>query len=59
MQVKDNFLCRDSIQAAPLVLDLVRFMDVARHADMVGILVSRSGGIMTTMAMTTARRSVL
>ncbi|MFH1241495.1 MAG: inositol-3-phosphate synthase [Pseudomonadota bacterium] len=37
MQIKVNFLCRDSILAAPLVLDLVLFMDLAQRADMVGI----------------------
>jgi len=29
MSLKINFLCRDSILAAPLVVDLVRFMDLA------------------------------
>src|SRR5216110_2828559 len=37
MQIKFNFLCRDSILAAPLVLDLVLFMDLARRAGMSGI----------------------
>jgi myo-inositol-1-phosphate synthase len=37
MQVKINFLCRDSILAAPLVLDLVLFMDLAQRAGMKGI----------------------
>jgi len=37
MQIKVNFLCRDSILAAPLVLDLVLFMDLAQRAEMVGI----------------------
>ena len=37
MQVKINFLCRDSILAAPLVLDLVLFMDLAKRAGMKGI----------------------
>lgn len=37
MQIKVNFLCRDSILAAPLVLDLVLFMDLASRADMTGI----------------------
>jgi len=32
MQVKVNFLCRDSILAAPLVLDLALFMDLAARA---------------------------
>jgi myo-inositol-1-phosphate synthase len=29
MQIKVNFLCRDSILAAPLVIDLALFMDLA------------------------------
>lgn len=37
MQLKINFLCRDSILAAPLVLDLVLFMDLAHRAGMKGI----------------------
>jgi myo-inositol-1-phosphate synthase len=37
MQIKVNFLCRDSILAAPLVLDLVLFMDLASRAGMSGI----------------------
>ncbi|MBN1945673.1 MAG: inositol-3-phosphate synthase [Bradymonadales bacterium] len=37
MQMKINFLCRDSILAAPIVLDLALFMDLARRADMYGI----------------------
>jgi len=37
MQLKINFLCRDSILAAPLVLDLVLFMDLAQRANMKGI----------------------
>jgi myo-inositol-1-phosphate synthase len=37
MQLKINFLCRDSILAAPLVLDLVLFMDLAHRANMRGI----------------------
>ncbi len=37
MQVKINFLCRDSILAAPIVLDLVLFTDLARRAGMKGI----------------------
>ena len=37
MQIKVNFLCRDSILAAPLVLDLVLFLDLAKRAGMVGI----------------------
>jgi myo-inositol-1-phosphate synthase len=37
MQIKINFLCRDSILAAPLVLDLILFMDLAQRAGMKGI----------------------
>lgn len=37
MQIKVNFLCRDSILAAPLVLDLALFMDLASRAEMRGI----------------------
>ncbi len=37
MQIKVDFLCRDSILAAPLVLDLVLFMDLAKRAGMHGI----------------------
>ena len=37
MQIKIDFLCRDSILAAPIVLDLVLFMDLARRAGMKGI----------------------
>jgi myo-inositol-1-phosphate synthase len=32
MQLKVNFLCRDSILAAPLVLDLALFLDLSRRA---------------------------
>ena len=38
MQIKVNFLCRDSILAAPLVLDLALFLDLAQRAGMSGIL---------------------
>ena len=37
MQLKINFLCRDSILAAPIVLDLVLFLDLAERAGMGGI----------------------
>jgi myo-inositol-1-phosphate synthase len=37
MQIKIDFLCRDSILAAPLVLDLVLFLDLAQRAGMRGI----------------------
>ncbi len=32
MQLKVNFLCKDSILAAPLVIDLVRLIDIAHRA---------------------------
>jgi myo-inositol-1-phosphate synthase len=32
MQIKVDFLCRDSILAAPLVLDLVLFTDLAQRS---------------------------
>ena len=37
MQIKVNFLCRDSILAAPIVLDLALFMDLASRAKLRGI----------------------
>jgi myo-inositol-1-phosphate synthase len=37
MQIKVDFLCRDSILAAPLVLDLALFFDLAQRAGMSGI----------------------
>jgi myo-inositol-1-phosphate synthase len=37
MQIKVNFLCRDSILAAPLCLDLVLFLDLAQRSRMDGI----------------------
>ena len=37
MQIKINFLCRDSILAAPIVLDLALFLDLAKRANMSGI----------------------
>jgi len=37
MQIKVDFLCRDSILAAPIVLDLALFMDLAHRAGMAGI----------------------
>lgn len=37
MQIKIDFLCRDSILAAPIVLDLALFMDLAKRAGMRGI----------------------
>jgi len=37
MQIKVDFLCRDSILAAPIVLDLALFMDLAKRSGMSGI----------------------
>ena len=37
MQIKVNFLCRDSILAAPIVLDLALFADFAARAGMAGV----------------------
>ncbi|HTI38027.1 MAG TPA: inositol-3-phosphate synthase [Vicinamibacterales bacterium] len=37
MQLKINFLCRDSILAAPIVLDTALFLDLAHRAGMSGI----------------------
>ena len=37
MQIKVDFLCRDSILAAPLVLDLAIFFDLAQRAGLSGI----------------------
>jgi myo-inositol-1-phosphate synthase len=37
MQIKINFLCRDSILAAPIALDLALFIDMAKRANMSGI----------------------
>jgi myo-inositol-1-phosphate synthase len=37
MQLKVNFLCRDSILAAPIVLDVALFLDLAKRAGMEGI----------------------
>jgi myo-inositol-1-phosphate synthase len=37
MQIKIDFLCRDSILAAPIVLDLALFLDLAQRAGMSGI----------------------
>ena len=37
MQIKINFLCRDSILAAPIALDLALFIDFAKRANMSGI----------------------
>ena len=37
MQIKIDFLCRDSILAAPIVLDLALFLDLAQRARMKGV----------------------
>ena len=37
MQIKVDFLCRDSILAAPIVLDLALFLDLAGRAGLSGI----------------------
>jgi myo-inositol-1-phosphate synthase len=37
MQIKIDFLCRDSILAAPLVLDLALFLDLASRAGQSGV----------------------
>jgi myo-inositol-1-phosphate synthase len=37
MQIKVDFLCRDSILAAPIVLDLIMFLDLAKRCGMSGI----------------------
>jgi myo-inositol-1-phosphate synthase len=37
MQIKVDFLCRDSILAAPLLLDLALFFDLAQRAGMAGV----------------------
>ena len=37
MQIKIDFLCRDSILAAPLCLDLALFLDLAKRAGMGGV----------------------
>src|SRR6266542_2817332 len=37
MQIKIDFLCRDSILAAPVALDLILFLDLAQRAGLAGI----------------------
>ncbi|MBM4399370.1 MAG: inositol-3-phosphate synthase, partial [Candidatus Cloacimonetes bacterium] len=37
MQIKINFLCRDSILAAPVLLDLILFTDLAKRCGMYGV----------------------
>ena len=48
MQIKVDFLCRDSILAAPLVLDLALFLDLAKRAGLPAA--SRSGCPSTSRA---------
>ena len=43
MQIKVDFLCRDSILAAPIVLDLVLFLDLAQRSRSCAGWESRSG----------------
>jgi myo-inositol-1-phosphate synthase len=38
MQLKINFLCRDSVLAAPIVLDLARFLDLAARRHEAGVV---------------------
>jgi myo-inositol-1-phosphate synthase len=38
MQMKINFLCKDSILAAPIALDLALFMDLAQRSGMSGVM---------------------
>jgi len=38
MQIKVDFLCRDSILAAPIILDLALFLDLAQRAGQSGVL---------------------
>ena len=47
MQLKINFLCRDSILAAPIVLDVALFLDLAKRA---ACTASRSGCRSTSRA---------
>ncbi len=47
MQIKIDFLCRDSILAAPIVLDLALFLDLAKRAGFSG---TRSGSASTSRA---------
>ena len=51
MQIKVDFLCRDSILAAPLVLDLALFLDLAQRAGHEAA--SRSGSRSTSRARST------
>ncbi|MDA0655741.1 MAG: inositol-3-phosphate synthase [Proteobacteria bacterium] len=55
MQIKVNFLCRDSILAAPIVLDLILFLDLAKRAGMSGIQEWLSFYFKSPMALPTLR----
>ena len=48
MQLKVNFLCRDSILAAPIALDLVLFLDLAKRAPSCARSAFRSGSASTS-----------
>ncbi len=48
MQLKVDFLCRDSILAAPLALDLILFMDLAARTPSLRGLEFRSGSASTS-----------
>jgi myo-inositol-1-phosphate synthase len=37
MQIKINFLCKDSILAAPLAIEIARLLDLAKHRNSSGI----------------------
>ena len=54
MQIKIDFLCRDSILAAPLALDLAIFMDLAQRAGMKG-----NSGVVVVLFQSTADRTGL
>ena len=56
MQLKINFLCRDSILAAPIVLDVALFLDLAKRAG--HVTASRSGCRSTSRARCTRRSSI-
>ena len=55
MQIKIDFLCRDSILAAPVVLDLILFLDLAQRAG--PLRASRSGSPSTSSRRCRARTS--
>jgi myo-inositol-1-phosphate synthase len=48
MQIKVDFLCRDSILAAPIVLDLVLFLDLAKRCSELRGWEFRSGSAFTS-----------